>query len=137
LTYAGHRTINAGLLDWLRILHAAGIDLMEYGRAEESEVRDWARNHQHPGRRGFCTDVIGFTYGPEPEDWALFFEHPGDEYAGDFWESVEPSESIMPGVWPSEASYLDFSVTWATKFSAEESAKRLKLRRPRLVDMQE
>lgn len=45
--------------------------------------------------------LIGFSYGPSPEDWHCWYSNLRDEFASEFWEMVEngdPSVRI-PGAW--------------------------------------
>jgi hypothetical protein len=44
--------------------------------------------------------IINLTYGPEPEDWQIWFSWPLDEWAGEFWHMVENPELFgVPGAW--------------------------------------
>jgi hypothetical protein len=43
--------------------------------------------------------LFSLSYGPNPEDWHVWFDNPVDEVVGEFWEMVEREEEIMPGTW--------------------------------------
>ncbi|KAJ8067556.1 hypothetical protein OCU04_004896 [Sclerotinia nivalis] len=107
------------LLDWLEILQSANVDLEQYGKKEmllfkrhQSEscaplllktpvtsvtyyvdwglVCEWGWTH-----------VLGFRYGPRPEDWNFWLSEPTDQFAGDFWSLIEdpPLATFIPGAW--------------------------------------
>jgi hypothetical protein len=92
-------------LYWLQSLQRAGVDLVEYGRLEKSLLSD--AHSQQTIRifdRIFClygqVRIINITYGPEPEDWHVWFSWPLDEWSGDFWYMVENPELFdIPGAW--------------------------------------
>ncbi|RYP07837.1 hypothetical protein DL765_008990 [Monosporascus sp. GIB2] len=44
-------------------------------------------------------DYERYKYGPEPEDWDVYWSEPTDEFAGDFWELVENPPLQVPGAW--------------------------------------
>ena len=43
--------------------------------------------------------VVGIAVGPKPSDWHAWLEHDGDEYAGQFWDTIEHPERTIPGAW--------------------------------------
>jgi hypothetical protein len=43
--------------------------------------------------------LVGFTYGPSPDDWRFWGSDPTDEFAGDFWHMPENPWGRMPGAW--------------------------------------
>jgi hypothetical protein len=100
-------------LYWLQSLQRAGVDLVEYGRLKKSILKG---SYFWPGITIYCSKrldiwdralrdvrIINFTYGPEPEDWHLWFSWPLDERAGDFWHMVENPELFeIPGAWLGE-----------------------------------
>lgn len=92
----------------LLALKDAGRELLEYGSKE--------KQLQHRGlvdtdfsvlrvRRGLSQwdtstiRLIGFDYGPEPEDWRLWWSEPTDEFAGEFWHMIENPWERIPGAW--------------------------------------
>lgn len=83
------------LVHWVDCLSRAGLDLVEYGNVEK----------EHMQRAPHCQSllehwgVINFTSGPNIEDWRLWFRHPGDIFAGIFWELVENPYCRIPGAW--------------------------------------
>ncbi|RYP55718.1 hypothetical protein DL771_012459 [Monosporascus sp. 5C6A] len=96
-------------------LKAAGIDVTRYGRCEMELLRDAALTrdfvpcriyHQKypwkapdPVWRGVPIRLMGYKYGPEPEDWDVYWSEPTDEFAGDFWGLVENPPLQVPGAW--------------------------------------
>ena len=92
---------------WLQDLRDAGIDLLEYGHKEarlhtlgncDKDFSDWEISVDE-----FINEyhLIGFTYGPDPEDWHFWMLEPTDVYAGDFWRSIESEykKRVIPGAW--------------------------------------
>lgn len=97
LAYADNwnaRVFDVVLFEWLTGLEKWGIDLEKYG---ERERPLWPRLSDERGdeiNNGTC---YGFGYGPCVRDWKLFYEHPGDRYAGVFWDMIEHPERMIPG----------------------------------------
>ncbi|KAL2869484.1 uncharacterized protein BJX67DRAFT_379037 [Aspergillus lucknowensis] len=106
---------NPALRTWASELKAAGTDLEAYGARERAlhksgAVRlnfvvqfnyDLSKRPRHaPETDNWAWfHLVGFEYGPEPEDWKLWITNPFDEFAGEFWAMVERKEEIMPGTW--------------------------------------
>ena len=98
---------------WLEDLHAAGVDLLEYGRKEKEMLDDGLFNQDfeyfvlergRPGKVLYRYDrlvwhLISFTYGHSPSDWHLWFSEPTDEFVGDFWSMIESPLLSVPGAW--------------------------------------
>ncbi|KAI1111388.1 hypothetical protein F5Y14DRAFT_454037 [Nemania sp. NC0429] len=97
---------------WLETLKENGIDLAEYGRREleilhrEEANRDWyapamlPRNlDQEYTYYGAVFRLVGFQYGPNPEDWKIYVSEATDMFAGEFWEMVENPLPTVPGSW--------------------------------------
>jgi hypothetical protein len=114
---------------WLEDLFDVGIDLLQYGALESLAVQK--RRDQEPTpecacfdyygsgwepeeceRRNECyspTRLINLHYGTRPEDWMFWLSEPADEFAGDFWSTIEypleldeedrPMVFKMPGSW--------------------------------------
>jgi hypothetical protein len=117
---------------WLTFLKRIGIDLASYGE-EESRLfqqvrrsyvceRPWDCWHGdavcpcfEPGsqRNDYYPTLFAFSYGAELSDWRLWVHHPGDNYAGLFWQMVERDgvstekedylERYVPGGWTETA----------------------------------
>jgi hypothetical protein len=104
------------LLAWLEVLKNFGVDLEAYGRKEASilsrEDIEWSGREIFLYRRdaynaynayyhpyGLYLRLIGFEFGPNPEDWKFWFSDPTDQLVGDFWDMVEHPERSMPGAW--------------------------------------
>lgn len=114
--------IDAAFPQWLSALSAAQVDLERYGASEASyfdtlkgafdaealgqlgddagdPLRFYGRRHAdlldaniRPIR------IIGLEYGPEVEDWRLFFAPEYEWMASEFWAMVERPKA-MPGTW--------------------------------------
>jgi hypothetical protein len=94
---------------WLKELHDSGVDLENYGREEKRILesqrvgREWVCSAYHRSGlwawMGFEIRLIGFSYGPEPEDWRFWFVPVMEDYFTDFWEMIEHPERAMPGAW--------------------------------------
>jgi hypothetical protein len=117
---------------WLAFLKRIGVDLVSYGEEESrlfQEVRrsyicerPWDCWHGHdvcpcfePGsqRNDYYPTLFALSYGAELSDWKLWVHHPGDIYAGLFWQMVERDgvstekeeylERHVPGGWTEAA----------------------------------
>ena len=99
LDACGEPEVVQSLRQFVTALCTAGVDLAAYG-AYESELggvfHAKAERFQH-GRV-----LYGFTYGSRPSDWSVLVEHPGDQFAGMFWSTIEHPERSMPGAWYEE-----------------------------------
>lgn len=106
--------MDIGIKAWLRVLKSAGVDLHKYGEreAEIFNLQGYGRHHSlyrvsGGGDIEICWDnyqrldleLIGFQYGPDVDDWALWWLEPTDVFAGDFWEMAEPGDQRVPGAW--------------------------------------
>lgn len=89
---------------WLEQLEAVGVDLSEYGKAEEFIWKNQTirREFEMWSEISITLRVIGFTYGATPKDWHLWLSDPTDEYVGEFWNMIERPVEVMPGAWPQE-----------------------------------
>jgi hypothetical protein len=92
---------------WLERLEAVGVDLNEYGKAEEytwksgiikREFIVWNVAEQIFESQG----MIGFAYGPCPENWYIWLSEESDLFVGEFWDMIEWPVKVMPGTWPKE-----------------------------------
>ncbi|KAE9378461.1 hypothetical protein N431DRAFT_479482 [Stipitochalara longipes BDJ] len=92
---------------YITTLYKLGVNLKEYGLKESLtweplEVQisyiggqeDKNSDYYFPRRR-----VLGFSYGPYPEDWRVWESEATDEFVGDFWLMLDKREEIMPGSW--------------------------------------
>ncbi|GIJ83297.1 hypothetical protein Asppvi_002116 [Aspergillus pseudoviridinutans] len=102
---------------WALELQAAGVDLAAYGAKESAlwksgavdssfKVFMWSLRkdpfyHNQSEEYGEWLEVhlFSLSYGPNPEDWHVWFDNPVDEVVGEFWEMMEREEEIMPGTW--------------------------------------
>jgi hypothetical protein len=113
----GHRTRRILIRRWLRLLKNAGIDLLEYWRAEKDlhsvgSVR-WTlyANIEESCDENFCNiRLLKLETGENPEDWYLNFEdlYVSTPLAAQFWAWAEDtydekaSLKAIPGAWQDE-----------------------------------
>jgi hypothetical protein len=100
---------NEALRALLRDLQGAGVNLKEFGEREELILKDQLGgiDFRTSGTlRCFVIRLIGFSYGPGPDDWCLWVSEPSDEFVGDFWAMID-RRMEMPGRW-SEDVLLSF-----------------------------
>ena len=92
---------------WTSELKLAGANLTEYGELEHDilikstapyEAMNWTWSAEPKVWRTRCR-IISFAYGPDTKDWSISLSWPFDEWAGQFWNSVENPELLMPGSW--------------------------------------
>lgn len=92
--------VNSGLQSWLRDLQKCGVDLRKFGQKTGKNFKEsyWRReiDRKYSGETAF--HLIGFSHGPNPEDWKLWISEPSDFFAGQFWEMTE-RRMEMPGGW--------------------------------------
>ncbi len=106
--------ITANFQRWLHILENCNIDLCEYGKMEESILRQdglrMARSiyYHHAPFRGRHPEeldhkhlwyILGFKFGPNVCDWVVWWNEPTDKFAGDFWKLIDDPPLHIPGAW--------------------------------------
>ncbi|XXH06018.1 hypothetical protein Hte_012463 [Hypoxylon texense] len=106
--------INEALGTWLRALRRADVDLNTYGEYEHQLLANSELSRQtrlfielNKTYRRWTFRIVGFTYGPQPEDWEVFWNEPTDHFVGQFWRLVENPPLHIPGSWvddPSDSS---------------------------------
>ncbi|KAK5120303.1 hypothetical protein LTR85_006509 [Meristemomyces frigidus] len=87
---------------WAEALYSVGVDLQSYALIETGYFDDWLqhlRTSYWSEAAEFDELIIGLKSGPKPEDWGVWQRHPGDEYAGMFWDLLDHPERAMPGAW--------------------------------------
>jgi hypothetical protein len=110
-------TYNSCLRFWLKDLQDSGVNLKNFGKAQERLFKELGGPfnlrstdidipHQDPSGfhrpTFFClVRLIGFSHGPSPEDWGLWVYEPSDHFAGEFWHMIE-RRIEMPGGWSSD-----------------------------------
>jgi hypothetical protein len=88
-------------------LKDAGVDLEDFGRREKEAwnsddvEREWTRTSWAHDWDGRCWTLIGFSYGPYPEDWSVWI-YDWNNSSTDFWNLVERPVESMPGTGPGE-----------------------------------
>jgi len=108
--------LDAALRLWLRALQNSDADLEDYGRKERKFLqmhRKWSvklktEKHEFPPH-DWIVRMVGFTYGPHPEDWKFYFATSADEINGTlllkriFWKEKRrnsfDASLDMPGAW--------------------------------------
>ncbi|KAF7509430.1 hypothetical protein GJ744_007993 [Endocarpon pusillum] len=100
--------VQDALRRWLRELQLAGQDLLRYGELEHEAFRE-GTSYLADLFTFECYPIqwwkryINFSFGPQVEDWHFFISWPFDEWAGDFWQSLEVDfQPPMPGSWVEE-----------------------------------
>lgn len=112
------RDMEARLRAWVTALQRWGVELYTYGQEERRRFLDIRRRCEQPWSHGveehkcdnklfewwdFEPTLFAFSYGTQPSDWELWLVHPGDQYAGHFWQMVEEGNrdipQSMPGGW--------------------------------------
>ncbi|KAK3114748.1 hypothetical protein LTR53_006591 [Teratosphaeriaceae sp. CCFEE 6253] len=112
--------LHSALMQWLAILLEANVDLERYGRKEAKIFRD----NTHSSQERFWTyrprhiRVVGFSYGAAPSDWRFWLEHPGDSYAGIFWDMMDHPERALPGGWAFDDAVEPETWAWRAAFGA-------------------
>lgn len=98
--------MQANLRDWVTTLYEAGVPLTRYGKREAKLFSKHWRTSQGVLWR-FCSqhiNVYQIAYGAKPSDWHLWEAHPGDCFAGIFWDMLEHPKRALPGAWVEEES---------------------------------
>ena len=99
----GEAKVVQSLREFVTALSTAGVDLAAYG-AYETELGSVHHVGYDTGGIDVDRTLYGFAYGSRPSDWSVLIEHPGDQFAGIFWDAVEHPERLMPGAWSEEPS---------------------------------
>jgi hypothetical protein len=92
------------------MLKQIGVNLCEYGQRENQLLHDhhlqtmryfvWHIKLYYSERRpNGIWRLLGFKFGPDVEDWDIWWNEPTDEFAGDFWALVEDPPVHVPGEW--------------------------------------
>ena len=95
--HGGHDGSLQHLRRWVAAVARGNVDLCAYG---DIEHKHWPKRRELNGdwrRNG--SGMIGLAYGPRPADWWIWYDHPGDLFAGTFWDMLEHPERAIPGVW--------------------------------------
>jgi len=130
----GGKDMATHLNAWLTVLGTLGFDLAVYGEVESRLFQQLQRKYQcerpwdfwHGTKPHSCYDYSGckrdwanydderpalfaFSYGATVSDWKVFEIHPGDQYAGQFWQLIEKDDfetggtghnrQYVPGGW--------------------------------------
>ncbi|OTB17387.1 hypothetical protein K445DRAFT_276309 [Daldinia sp. EC12] len=106
------KPFNLMIMEWLKALALAGVDLEAYGQREYAILLDdyslryiVACSHSHSDILRLKIYLIHFKFGPKPEDWEFYFNEPTDEFAGDFWKLVKDPPLRIPGAWVEDDGY--------------------------------
>lgn len=123
------RQVRLLLRQWLQILKDGGVNLSKYGRMENVILHDerlstargvsvcqpTARAYSRFGTsysKGHAQVwyLIGFEFGPNLEDWNIWWNEPTDKFAGDFWNLIENPPQRVPGEWHEIMNTIDESL---------------------------
>jgi hypothetical protein len=80
---------------WLEDLKATEVDLEAYGQAERQMhptgtlTSNFAQLQKGGEAERPSVDIIGFSFGPNPEDWRVWVSGPTDAYALEFWDWID------------------------------------------------
>jgi hypothetical protein len=103
--------LNCTLHTWLYDLQASGVELRQYGEQETAlGLKDKVNSSRRLNFREEKFHLLGFSYGPQLEDWQFYFSEPTDYLAGRFWIMIEKSQGqgdslfldsqyLIPGAW--------------------------------------
>jgi hypothetical protein len=103
--------LNCTLHTWLYDLQASGVELRQYGEQETAlGLKDKVNSSRCLNFREERFHLLGFSYGPQLEDWQFYFSEPTDYLAGRFWTMIEKSQGQgetlsldsqrpIPGAW--------------------------------------
>lgn len=113
--YRFRQDLDNALCVWISTLYDYGVDLNGYGLRESSiwvnlgeptDAETKYTGYTTRGTRDYDSDyyfgqrrLLGFNYGPFPEDWRVWINEPTDEFVGDFWLMVDRRVEVMPGTW--------------------------------------
>lgn len=97
----------------VRELQALGLNLVRVGEMEANLWRIFLEDGLYNVSkiyRGYSPvetvtlvpHMIGFSYGPDPEDWYAWENDPTDSLAGIFWKLIESPCLPVPGAYPEE-----------------------------------
>jgi hypothetical protein len=112
---------------WIETLDEAGVNMETYFDAEQRHLRHiWEDYYPH-------LDVGRLSRGNRPSHWGVWHEHPGDEYAGIFWNMLEHPERAIPGAWDHDQQALQIK-TGATKLASVNRIRRVTSRRQKYED---
>jgi hypothetical protein len=87
--------LNFTLRNWLEQLNECGIDLLQYGQREQAylsrRIAETGFGFQATFTLTYCKqpmELREIKFGPEPEDWVMFWGLDVFQMAGDFFEMV-------------------------------------------------
>lgn len=117
--YWQYNEIQRGLTFFISELYALGVNLANFGDVESAKWHAlkqdgeysfyyelWDDDHDYP----VPYYMIGFDYGPKPEDWRAWVYTPFCGWAGEFWDLIDnprKAKRKVPGAFPDEASDND------------------------------
>ena len=95
------RSIEWALKCWLEDMQAIDKDLEAYGRSEASKLAYQPRwSTDLNSKISYLSPCIhSLEYGPNPEDWKMYWDYFQPEYAREFWQYIEMERPRMPGSW--------------------------------------
>ncbi|KAK5163363.1 uncharacterized protein LTR77_010736 [Saxophila tyrrhenica] len=115
--------VNHDIQQWVSCLAQGGMSLCTYGIAEHAHRQTLlTQGHWIP------KTFVGLAHGSRPSDWYLWDKHPGDVFAGLFWDMLDHPERAMPGAWEDTTTnehldYVEFCATLELDRQAGAEAK--------------
>jgi len=108
-----YEDVEQALRQWVSIMKQGGINLSEYAAHEQCNQAGW-REIWYPVwiETPFLyweerLPILGLSCGSTPDEWYFWWDHPGDEFAGEFWDMLEHPERAMPGAWSDTESMIN------------------------------
>jgi len=114
------------MMPWLCSLEQAGVNLSSYGRKEKALIESgrlkvdfifeydlhikeyWGNSSIVP----MSLHLIGFEYGPKPDNWKFWISDPTDEFVGDFWHLIGDTWEVMGEVPLNETPWETMAGAW-------------------------
>ncbi|KAK3396273.1 hypothetical protein B0T20DRAFT_417304 [Sordaria brevicollis] len=95
------------VVGWYRLKRLRKTGEEDIQRVPSRKINKWYRKHgevlfgvaskdRNPRTALFLT---GFTHGPRPEDWEIFWDPSVEDYVEDFWRMIENPPLAIPGSW--------------------------------------
>jgi hypothetical protein len=97
---------------WIQFLANANVDLEEYGRmTKDVHISEYQDNSESRGLYEPPIKLVGFTYGPNIDDWTFYLTEDEYPWAAEFWDMLDHPERAMPGAWH-DSRTRQLETTW-------------------------
>lgn len=108
------RKLSSAVRIWVSAVSSSGMDLLKYGRNEKQIYQQrgvvfkqrYCLVH-HRKRHNIRLSLIGVTCGPRPEHWRVWWAFEYEDFAGDFWRTIEEPPILVPGSWVEDSGDPD------------------------------